>query len=131
MAQVFYMARTMLSRYDTVPYTGYHTCELTTAPPSYRLAAPEEDLDEDKDEGQFFNLYPNPNTGQFNVVVSVNDEEKAEILIWTISGKLVRRTKLISGVNDLVLNEADGLYLYVVTVNDVLKWSGKVSVTTY
>jgi hypothetical protein len=36
---------------------------------------------------------------------------------------------LTSGLNRLEVRESNGLYLYVVTINGVPKWNGKIAVT--
>jgi hypothetical protein len=83
------------------------------------------------DERFDFNLYPNPNTGEFTVILGMDEADRAEITVWSITGQQVHTSKLSAGSNVLRLNVAQGLYIYRVTVNGELKWTGKVSISPY
>jgi hypothetical protein len=75
-----------------------------------------------------FNLYPNPNSGEFTAIVGMDETDRAEMTVWSITGQQVHTSTLSAGSNALRLNVAQGLYLYRVTVNGELKWTGKVSI---
>ena len=124
-----YMARAMLSQADSALYTPINACEIGPQPVSQRLANPEtEEVVEDSETESSFNLYPNPNTGEFNIVLSMNETDNAEMSVFHISGQTVDTRQLNIGQNQLELNVVDGLYLYVITVNGQPKWTGKISV---
>ena len=76
-------------------------------------------------------VYPNPNNGRFSIDLPELSGNNAEILLYDISGKLVGTRRLYEGLNSVEVEAADGLYLYVVTLNGAPKWHGKVSVATY
>ncbi len=122
-----YVARAMLSAQDTVIYTAINDCEKApVVTPSARFAAPEQD--EEEDVAEVFNLYPNPNTGLFTMELGLMEEEQAELFVLSVSGQKVASKRLTDGENRLDLDVANGLYLYVVTVNGQPKWTGKLSV---
>ena len=120
-----YVARAMLSAQDTVIYTAINDCEKAPVTPSGRFAAPEQD---DEDKTDVFNLYPNPNSGEFTVVIGAEETSEVEMIVWNIAGQKVSRKRLSVGVNMLNLGVANGLYLYRVAINGETRWTGKVSV---
>jgi len=121
-----YVARAMLSAQDTVIYTAINDCEKAPVTPSARFAAPEQDEEEDTTDS--FNLYPNPNTGMFTMELGLMEEEQAELFVFSVSGQKVASKRLTDGENRMNLSVANGLYLYIVTVNGQPKWTGKLSV---
>jgi hypothetical protein len=126
------MARSMLSQYDTIPYYGVNTCEQWWGPPSERRDGGDDHRPQVTDVDEMsFNLYPNPNTGEFTVAVGMDEMDRAEMTVWSITGQQVHTSKLSAGSNALRLNVAQGLYLYRVTVNGEPKWTGKVSISPY
>ncbi len=122
-----YLARLLLTEEDTVLYTAINDCEKGPQSIGARYANDEE-LKETVDDVSEFNLYPNPNTGEFNIQLSLEEDEEAMVRFWSINGQLVFSLPLTSGNNSLRLDVANGLYLYRVTVNGQPEWSGKVSV---
>ena len=127
-----HIARAMLSRYDTIPYSGINTCEMASPPPSNRLSGEEPTEVETLISKEYpaFNLYPNPNTGEFTVVLNMEEDAIAEIQVWSVSGQRVYSNTLVNGSNTLRLNVAEGLYLYGIKLNRELKWIGKISINT-
>ncbi len=103
----------------------YYVDGVSLVPDSIYLGAG--DLEEQEPT---FNLYPNPNTGEFNILLSLEEDEEAMVSFWSINGQLVFSLPLTSGNNSLRLDVANGLYLYMVTVNGERKWTGKVSIST-
>jgi hypothetical protein len=118
----------MLSERDTVLYTAIHDCEEGPAPVGGRYSQEEEANGSDYIS---YKLYPNPNTGSFNVWLEMDDESKAEMRVWSISGREVYRTKLNGGTSTVDIRVAEGLYLYMITVNNKVEWTGKVSILSY
>ena len=117
----------MLSRFDTIPYTGTHTCEEIPPPSSQRLAAPKQS-EPATDAVLAHKLYPNPNNGSFTVWLSLNEFDNAEIMVLNVDGRVVHRGSMSNGDNSLDLNVANGLYLYTIAINNELKWTGKIAV---
>jgi hypothetical protein len=75
-----------------------------------------------------FELYPNPNVGEFVVDLTMEETDIAEMTVFSISGQMIQKRSLNVGSNRLEMNEANGLYLYVVTINGKPEWTGKVSI---
>ncbi len=75
-------------------------------------------------------VYPNPNKGTFNIDLDGLNGAPAELLLYDLTGKQVTYRQLAQTHNTIQLEAADGLYLYTITVNGALKWSGKIAVTT-
>jgi hypothetical protein len=73
-------------------------------------------------------VYPNPNNGQFNIQLSLADEEVGHIEVFNVAGMRVHNEVLSSGINTVQLQVAGGLYLYRVSVNNEPQWTGKLSV---
>jgi hypothetical protein len=85
---------------------------------------------DDIENEEVFNLYPNPNTGEFTIDHTVDEKDKVEFNVWSISGQLVARQLLSNGQSIIRLDVANGLYLYTLKVNGLPKWSGKTSVSS-
>lgn len=77
-----------------------------------------------------FNLYPNPNAGDFVIDLQTKDMDISVVHVWSITGQEVTKRPLINGQNSLKLNVSSGLYLYTVAVNGVPKWTGKLSISS-
>ncbi|MEZ4826987.1 MAG: PKD domain-containing protein [Bacteroidia bacterium] len=77
--------------------------------------------------GLELNVYPNPNTGQFSVDISLENGDRVEMEVFDISGKRVLRKSLgyifTHTENVSLNNSAKGLYLLKLTVggNDVYR----------
>jgi hypothetical protein len=83
---------------------------------------------DDIENEEVFNLYPNPNTGEFTIDHTVDEKDKVEFNVWSISGQLVARQLLSNGQSIIRLEVANGLYLYTLKVNGNPRWTGKVSI---
>jgi hypothetical protein len=59
---------------------------------------------------------------------TVDEKDKVELNVWSISGQLVARQLLSNGQSIIRLDVSNGLYLYKLKVNGLPKWSGKISV---
>lgn len=125
-----YMARTLLAERDTVLYLGINDCEKAPQSASERRGNEEqEDEVTNEADGMAFGLYPNPNAGEFTIVLNMDENNIAEMNIWSITGQAVHFERLSTGTNRLMLQQANGLYLYRVTVNGEPEWSGKISIS--
>lgn len=124
-----YLARTLLAKYDSIPYMGYNTCEQTPPPSSGRYGQEEVIEEVSQTDEMAFVLYPNPNTGVFSIEIDMEEEDRAELMVWSIAGQRIYNSNLNSGNNRVTLNVANGLYLYTVIVNGERKWTGKISVS--
>lgn len=83
---------------------------------------------EEYNGGLLFNLYPNPNNGKMLLNYSLNANDKAELLIYDITGKLISTHKLDSSSAQLTINDvqlSDGVYFYRIKVNDKIVRSDK------
>ncbi len=124
-----YVARAMLSAQDTVVYTALNDCEKAPVTPSGKRGQDDEQEEGlGDDEGRMFNLFPNPNGGEFTVDLSLGDTEEAQLSVWSISGQLVHQSNLVAGRQEISLSASQGLYLYMVQVNGNHRWKGKVSI---
>lgn len=87
-------------------------------------------VDEPSIDDYNLSIYPNPNDGQFNVQLSIADEEVAYLEVFNVAGERIHSEVLNSGFNTVQLQVAEGLYLYRVSVNDEPQWTGKLSVAS-
>lgn len=97
-----YQARSLLLAMDTALTFYENPCEQAVVP-SGRFAAPNEPP---KRESNKLMLYPNPTTGAVTVVCNLEEEDKAELQVFDMSGRQVYRTNQVCG-NAVV--ELDGL----------------------
>lgn len=91
--------------------------------PSYHIIITDAGMEE-MERNYFFNIYPNPNNGIVLVKYIIPQNDKGEIKIYDLAGKLIEEYTLNSSSNTLSLNTNldNGIYLYQVIVNDeVLK----------
>lgn len=75
-----------------------------------------------------FKLYPNPNNGKMLLDYTLNANEKGEIQIYDISGKLVSRYELENTKNQLTIDSeklTNGVYVYHIIVNKNIVKSDK------
>ena len=82
-------------------------------------------------EERSYKLYPNPNTGEFTLSLTMDELDIATMTVWNISGQQVHAQQLISEFNTVKLDMAGGLYLYSITLNGTPKWTGKVSISSH
>jgi len=106
----YYIDDVWLSHIDSMHYVGIN-----------------DELEIKNDE---LSLYPNPNAGVFNIDLVDLNGVPAELLLYDLTGKQVAHRRLDHTHNTIQLEATDGLYLYTVTVNGTLKWSGKIAVAT-
>ena len=102
---------------------GYFIDDVSVIPDSIYLDAGSVEMEERE-----LTLYPNPNTGEFSIELSLEDDETAVIHVWSSSGQEVYNASLNDGVNQLEIRRTSGLYLYSVVVNGIPEWAGKVSI---
>jgi hypothetical protein len=76
-----------------------------------------------------FNVYPSPNSGNFSLELSKQNNEDNTILIYNVQGEIVKSLILKSGSNkiDINLNVQPGLYLIRVYSNENIG-SGKIMI---
>jgi hypothetical protein len=118
---------TLRVREDGLPVSYYYVDSVSVVKDTTYHVGIEEQAD-----GEFgIGLYPNPNAGNFTVMLGMDETDRAEMTVWSITGQQVHTSTLSAGSNALRLNVAQGLYLYRVTVNGELKWTGKVSISPY
>jgi len=61
-----------------------------------------------KTENKRFEIYPNPSNGAFNIVIK---ESESEVVITDLSGKIIAKEKLWSGINLIDLKVNKGIYI--------------------
>ena len=61
-----------------------------------------------KIDGKKFEIYPNPSNGVFNIIAK---ESQSELIITDLTGKLIAKQKLWSGINLIDLKVNKGLYV--------------------
>ena len=77
---------------DTVPTWDMADCELLPAIAASRLAGEEAEGDDlTDDDGNDFNLYPNPNAGQMNLALKACGDSEAvyQVTVNDVIGKLL------------------------------------------
>ena len=62
------------------------------------------------EENNSFNLFPNPNNGQFNIQLNNNENT---LSIYNIKGQIVFSKELKKGIHPIVLNQAGFYYLEI------------------
>ena len=76
-----------------------------------------------------YQLFPNPNNGNMNLLYSMNKASKGDFYLYDITGSLIKKYTLQSGENNLFLiNETElnnGVYLYKVVIDNEVKISDK------
>ena len=78
------------------------------------------DIDEVQKLEDNFKVYPNPNSGNFNIEYKLMPNEKGVVNILDVTGKLVESHILENSKNNLQINANDlysGVYLYQIIVN--------------
>ena len=71
-------------------------------------------------------VYPNPNSGTFNV--SINTIGDLVIEVYNMIGSLVYKGKLVNGDNKINLNVSSGVFFYKIIKNDTKIYEGKLVV---
>ena len=88
-------------------------------------------IPENNATSSFFNLYPNPNNGNFEIDYTLKGYSDAKLIITDLLGNKLSIFNLYSTENKLSINQsamANGLYYYyIVSDNQTLK-AGKISV---
>ena len=122
-----YMARAMLSAADTTLYTAINDCEKGPQPASQRLAQPENETVADSENPYRFNLYPNPNKGQFQFNIATETSAVYRVDIQDMKGKLLYRSTVYDGISNLDVSTLNaGIYVLSVTDDDISLYNERV-----
>jgi hypothetical protein len=73
-------------------------------------------------------IYPNPNDGNMRLDYYLKDSQEGLMLIFDVTGKLIKSIRMNSNTNSLVINETElkqGIYLFKILVNGELIVSDK------
>jgi len=73
-----------------------------------------------------FSMYPNPNNGDFNILLSGN--ESADVFIYNAAGQIVFSEQVSGGVVTPVSLEASGIYMVTVVMSDGTQMTQRVIV---
>lgn len=77
---------------------------------------------------KIFSLYPNPNNGRMLLNYNLKANDKAELLIYDITGKWASTYQLNSSVTQMTISDeqlSNGIYFYQIKVNDKMVQSNK------
>jgi hypothetical protein len=105
--------------------SSYFIDDVSVVPDSV-TSLPEEQIVEERS----YSLYPNPNTGAFTVDLGLQENLIAELLVWNVAGQQIHSQVLSNGINALEMDASKGLYLYGITVNGAIRWTGKIVVSS-
>jgi hypothetical protein len=108
-----YMARTMLSRLDTVAWFIAHPCEFVPMPPSARLAETDSEEELTVSNGMDeFALYPNPSSERFTLTFPALSGN-ATVRLSDLSGRVHRIISVDGGAGktDLIPSLSNGVYI--------------------
>lgn len=75
-----------------------------------------------------FQVYPNPNNGKMILDYSLNSNDKGEIVIYDVTGKLITSYSLDNKINQLIIDNEqlnNGVYFYHIEVNNKIVKSDK------
>lgn len=67
-------------------------------------------------------IFPNPNTGEFSLKYVLASEEKGELRIFDLNGKLLYKQFLPQNKNQIEINHLKlnaGVYFYCITLNEI------------
>ncbi len=74
-------------------------------------------------------LYPTINNGQFQIKITNGNSTDYQLLVYDLTGRIVKRTTLKTGINDVALsNTSRGMYLWSVMSSGVVLKAGKLVV---
>ncbi len=76
-----------------------------------------------------FDLYPNPNNGNFILKYHISEKEDAQLCIYDITGRLLKKYELKTDETQINVNAYEleaGTYLYSIMVNSALKEANKI-----
>lgn len=73
-----------------------------------------------------FSMYPNPNNGDFNLLISGNDN--ANVFIYNAAGQIVFSEQVSGGVATPIALEASGIYMVTVVMSDGTQMTQRVIV---
>jgi hypothetical protein len=85
----------------------------------YVGTTPATSIQEEKKE-QDIKLYPNPNNGEMTLDCNLQDTENGSLVIYSLTGKIIKLVQLSSGTKSLRINAQElqaGMYLYEVHIN--------------
>ncbi|HEX8516178.1 MAG TPA: T9SS type A sorting domain-containing protein, partial [Bacteroidia bacterium] len=76
-------------------------------------------INENKKEEDFVKLYPNPSDGNMILECKLASNETGEMIIYTLTGNIMKRVAVNSGSKTLDVSELKaGMYLYEVRINE-------------
>ncbi|MCF8275576.1 MAG: T9SS type A sorting domain-containing protein [Flavobacteriales bacterium] len=111
-----YQARSLLLSMDTTIVFYENVCELPVEP-SAKRAAPEPDPQHDAYVGTL-KLYPNPTTGIVTIECHLQEDDRAELMVYEMTGRRVYSNTRVCGSDALQLNGlSEGLYHCVLIIN--------------
>ncbi len=117
-----YLARAILFDFDTTEYQSI--CE-GEEPNSLRVTNP----NLQGDSILAFQLYPNPNDGEFTVEYSLKETQSGEMIIFSVTGQFIKTVPLVPGTQILPVNLdflSTGTYFYQVNVDGEIKLTDRI-----
>ena len=106
----------------------FNICESAT--PSAHSMTPFTQSDGESSIYNDLKLFPNPNDGTMNFIYSLKETSQGEMVIYDLTGKVVAKYSLATGLdNQILINEtklSNGVYFYKVIIDSEIKVSDKI-----
>ena len=86
-------------------------------------------INENENSKSLFSLSPNPNEGNMILSYHLNKNEKAEMKIYDITGKLTSSYQLDNATTEMQIHDDllnNGIYFYQIRVNDRVVQADKI-----
>lgn len=125
--QGVYEARTLLSYYGG-GFIAYFDNECTDDRNRHRFNKPKNNS-KDTIKNVSFNLYPNPNNGNFTLTYDLSNESSGRVEIYNQIGMKVAEYILTSPIGTMQISNSSlsqGLYIYKLYTNNGVKKVGKI-----
>lgn len=75
-----------------------------------------------------FNLYPNPNNGSFTVEYAIEENDQADLCIYSVEGRKIACYKLNANDKKILIQEnlfSNGMYFYQIHLNGKIAMQDK------
>ncbi|HSY77948.1 MAG TPA: T9SS type A sorting domain-containing protein, partial [Bacteroidia bacterium] len=124
------LAQGIIEQLNAITRLPVYIMPIVNTPPSHKKTDRDEVEEQDIDDNMFV-VYPNPNTGKFQMGYTLSENETGSVELYNYMGSKVKTYNLDPASTTLQINEtglAAGMYLYRVIVNDEVHYTGKVMI---